>query len=173
MRNMLCIACKEKKPMGVLLKYEEDMFYGFVMAMGEKLMLFAEHYDFMPNGFCIFALEEIDEIRAESGFQKEMIEHERLVDRFGKIPQVRLDSWVQALEDLKGQGTFVAAEPKDGGYYPGVIEKVTPRTLQMSTFDREGVWDDKPLCMYQANIGRIRLGDHYLEMYVKYMDELI
>lgn len=168
--GLIQTACREHKPVGLLLKHEESDLYGFVVAVGEKLLLFAEHYDFIPNGFSIIALDDVEKVQAESAFGEKMIVRECLYERFGEFPQIGLNDWKRALEDIMAQEDFLAIELKDdGSYYPGKIGKVTARTVQMHVFDTEGVWGTVPYSIRHKNIGRVRLKDHYLETYVKYI----
>lgn len=169
--NQLKIARRELKPLCIQLKWSAYDIDGFVAAVGEKLVLFAEYREYRPNGFMIFRLDAIEEIAGQSEFIEKMVKSERLYEQFGAIPMVRLDSWQNVLEGLMEQETFVALEMADDeGYYPGKIEKVTARAVYYRTFSTDGEWEEKPRRMNLSELGAVRLQHPYLETYIKYID---
>lgn len=171
MLNLLKIARREHKPLCLQVKWSAYDLFGFVSAIGERLVLFAEYKDYIPNGFMIFRLDAIEEIAGQSEFIEKMVKSEQLYEQFGAIPLVRLDSWQNTLEGLMEQEEFVALETVDDEqYYPGKIEKVTARAVYYRTFDGDGEWEEKPRRMNLSELGIVRLQDPYLETYIKYID---
>ena len=171
--NQLRIARRECKPLCIQLKWSADDLYGFVAALGEKLVLFAEYRDYRPNGFMVFRLDAIENAAGQSGFIEKMVKSERLYEQFGAVPLVRLNSWQDALKGLMEQEKFVALETADDErYYPGKLEKVTARTVYYRTFDTDGVWEDEPRRMKLSELGAVRLQHPYLETYVKYIESV-
>jgi len=170
--DALNMICKQHVPIKLCLKGRERSPEGFVAAVGEKLMIFAELYDFIPMGYLVYSIDQIEELDELTGFYEGIVEQEHLYESFGKIPQVCLNGWKRVMEDLMEQDRIFGIELTDESYCPGKIERLAERTVKLRCFSPEGEWDDMPLSIRHSQIGNLKLGDPYTEMFVKYLPEL-
>lgn len=167
-------ACRERRH--VTLYAKEDPGWGvcgYVLGVGERLVLFASFPNFQPNGLRLIPLRSIAEAQIDSDFRQSIALGEGLYERIGEIPDVRLDSWRSAMEDLLARhvdlAVYLKPDDDDGDYAAGRLLKAGARGFVMRRFDADGVWEEAPSHYSYARIQEVALNDRYLLTYLKYI----
>ena len=146
---------------------------GYVLGVGERLVLFASFPDFQPNGLRLIPLRSIAEAEIDSDFRQGIAQGEGLYERIGEVPAVRLDSWQSALGDLLAQDAVLAIYLKpdgdSGDYAAGKLLRTGARAFAMRRFDADGVWEEEPSSYSYSRIETVALNDRYLLTYLKYI----
>jgi hypothetical protein len=150
---------------------------GFVLDVGEELVLLQVFHDFYPEGIAVLRLCDVLEVRYGP------YEHhwERMLRAEGIAPTALvgapppLDDMHDLLESLRERGANVIVECEDdeepiSDFYIGRVLKVDAGTIEFANFDALGKWDDEPHRIELAEITNVGIQTPYLEIFSRHLE---
>lgn len=150
---------------------------GFVIAVGKEWALFHPFHDFYPEGYTVFRVRDVVELRSgefERHWER-MLEAESLLSGLEGPFDLPLDDVRALLEGIRRLGENVIVEcegakmSQDDDFYIGRILQVDLETASFAHFDALGRWESKPQEIRLAEITLVQLRTPYVQTMSKYL----
>ena len=170
------LACTAKKVQITRRQPPERVTSGFIVAVGEDLVLVQAFHDFYPEGLVVLRVSDVTHTRSD--------EHERLWERMleaegirgaaliGKLPP--LDDMRSLLSSFKDARENVIVECEDADepisdFYIGRVLDVEPGVVVFANFDALGRWDPEPHRIELEEITNVQFETPYLKIFSKHV----
>lgn len=142
------------------------------ISMNNKMLLVLAFYDFLPDGYMLLKLQDIDEINYNEACQyfEKIVKNEGASALIQSVPKIIIESWKSAFISLKDADLIVMVDiGKEDSVNVGKIIKATTQKVSMLCFSPTGIWDDDEWDEPYKNITSVRFLDHYTITYAKYL----
>lgn len=156
-------------------RFPAEFAEGVPLAVGTDLVLLAlvdvDH--FRPNGFGIFRLADLSDVRSDEyeRFMERVLEGEGTPVSRLEPPDVRIYDWRQAARDLARSGELViveAEESQEDEFWLGRIVDVDDDGIWLLPLGALGEWDDESVAITFGEITQLRFRERYAEVYGRY-----
>lgn len=147
---------------------------GYIISYSSDFVLLHTTDDFTFNGYSIFPLDTIVELRHNK--------YERFYDRIMKLEHqkknigipynLELSTWkslFQSLKKTKLTVTIKCEEPHLDYFCIGTLKQVGEKQVSMLYFSPDGILDDTPTVTKYVNITRVEFDDRYANIMSKYL----
>ncbi len=149
---------------------------GFVVAVGEQLVLLQAFHDFYPEGLAILRIHDITDVRSgeHERFWERMLQGEGITAATLSRELPPLDSMPRLLSALleRGENVILECEDDDGpicDFYIGCLLKVDDVVVEFANFDALGRWDEEPHRIELDEITLVELETPYLRILSKHV----
>jgi hypothetical protein len=148
---------------------------GFVLDVGETLVVVQQFHDFYEEGCCVLRLKDVVEVRSDEHerFWERMYEREGIRRRDAAPYGIRATTMSDVLRRCREAqaGVIVQREEKDAGddvYFDvGVVEDVDDLRLQVRAFDAFGAWDERET-MRIVDVTCVQIDTPYVTTYLRH-----
>ena len=150
---------------------------GYVVGLGDALVLVHQFHDFYPEGYAALRLEDITSIRSgpyERVWER-MLEAEGLIAGLRLANPPRLSSVRELLIDLSTRRETVIVECEDledaiEDFYIGRILDVGADTLHFANFDALGNWDAEAHAIALDEITIVQFATPYARTFARHLE---
>lgn len=151
---------------------------GFVVGVGEELVLLHQFHDFYPEGYTAMLLEDIQDIRCEKRNQlfRNIIRSEGICTDYSLEHIIDLRSVELLMKSLFGRYDFVILEcesrvwAEEDDYYIGRILSVDEERTVLKCFDSEGVWDSRSTSVQHRDVSKIEFDSPYINLFSRHLE---
>lgn len=145
------------------------------LAIGQKLVLLQNLYDFDTDGYIIIRIKDITDVRITKSqkFSQVILKEEGILDKIRKPSISSLDHWENALMELfrMEANVIIECESKETDeFYIGKITYVDKKSLLLLYFNGAGEWDDEPTEILLKNITSVGFDSRYINIISKYLN---
>ncbi len=158
--------------------WKEELMNGYLMGLSEELGVIHCFDDFEPDGYTIFRLRDVVEIRS-SAFERHwdrMLLGEGLLSGLEVNLSVDLTDIKSAVHSIDSNHQFMIVEVEnndapDGwdSYSIGQVAAFSDDELIFDDFDGRGRWDDVPSYLLWKSISLIHFKTPYINTFRKYL----
>ncbi|RFS17601.1 hypothetical protein [Emticicia sp. C21] len=154
--------------------YEQSS--GYIVDYSENFVLMHEVDDFLPEGYLIFTIQSVKEIKHTTGnkYYDKIIHLEGIIDKIENKHKPNLFTWTTIFQSIKKAGFNVIIEnedPEDESFDIGPITKVTANAVYVRYFDGEGFLSAQSTKITWNFITIAKFDDRYINIYSKYLRE--
>jgi hypothetical protein len=152
----------------------EPMHNGFVLGLGEELVLLHQFHDFYPEGYVALRIADIKRPRSgeHERFWERMFRDQGLMERVGISYEVPLDDFRSLLTALHGMGQHVIVECEDrkmaeyDDFFIGRIVALDDESVSVLSFDSMGAWYDEPFVIDYSDITQVQFDTPYINTFL-------
>ena len=152
---------------------------GFVLGLGNDLVLLHQFHDFYPEGYTVLRIADIKRVRSgeHERFWDRMIKGEGLMEQVGIAYEVPLDDFQSLLTALHGREQHVVVECEDrktaeyDDFFIGRVVALDDDSVSLLTFDSLGSWNTEPSIIAFSDITQIQFDTPYIRSITKYLKE--
>ena len=155
----------------IMKKNTAENFYCIPIAVSGKLLLCLDFFDFMPNGYTIVRLDDIEKIIYNDAceYYESIVKKEGALLLVDAIPKISIESWEDAFMSLKEHDLIIIVDiGKEDATNVGKVIKATRQNVSMICVSTIGVWDSDEWHEPISNVTRIQFSNHYTNIYTKY-----
>ncbi|NHZ92069.1 hypothetical protein F2P45_24125 [Massilia sp. CCM 8733] len=147
----------------------------FVLGVSDELVLLQYVYDFNLDGLMVLRIADITEVRCSDTckFQRELLEHEGLIQQIPFDMSLDLRNWKTLLAQLSTMYPLMILECEkldDPDYIIGQVEEVRTTAVAMQWFSGTGRWDDELASLALEDITSCQVGTNYISFYQRYFE---
>lgn len=148
---------------------------GVPLDVGSELVLLAlvdvDH--FRPNGFGIFRLDDLSDVRSDEyeRFLEGVLEGEGSPVRGIEAPDIGIADWRQVARTLAGSGELMiveAEEAEEDEFWLGRVVDVDDDGVWLLPLGALGDWDEEAVAITFDEITQVRFRERYAEVYARY-----
>lgn len=151
---------------------------GFVLGLGEELVLLHQFHDFYPEGYTALRVADIKRVRSgeHERFWERMFRGEGLMDRVGIPYEVPLDDFRSLLAALQRRGQHVIVECEDrraaddDDFFIGRVVALDEEAVSILNFDPLGRWDEQPCIVLYRDVTKVQFDTPYINTITKYLE---
>ncbi len=152
----------------------QDSDYGYIIAYSTNFILLQITDEFSLNGYSIFPIETIKEIRhSKSDKFYEMIMKQECIKEKIDIPfNIDLSNWKSVFNFLRKTKltiTIECEEPHHDYFCIGSLVRVAETQVSQLYFSPDGILDNKPTITKYKNITKITFDNRYANVMSKYV----
>lgn len=143
------------------------------ISVSDELLLILRFYDFMPDGYEIIGINEIDTLVYDETCQffESIVKREGAMTILEKPIKIRVNNWQTALRDFQSAKCIIMLEiGKEDVVNIGKVTHVGEDVLSMRCFGPTGKWDEEEWDEQIDNISSITFSNHYINTFLKYID---
>jgi len=153
---------------------ENQNLFGFILDMSSDFLLLHLIDDFAFDGYAIIRKFNYDSIRHNKYDKttKMILQGEGVFEQLGIEQKINLESWKEALLDLKRYDYHVIVESqkkKSVGFHIGPIINVGQKKVEIHYYDPTGKFDEKTSKIKLDQMTSIMFGDNYSTIFRKYL----
>lgn len=146
---------------------------GVPLRVTDELVLVATLDQFRFDGFAVMRWDEVVEVHSGDNerFFERVLRTEGLLECFSHPGQVRLDTWLTVLEDVRARHRHLIIECEalpEPAFHIGELFDLTTNAAFVRYIHANGIKDATPTRIPLDDITMVRWGEHYVEMYGKY-----
>lgn len=147
---------------------------GFVLAVGEQLVLLHVVDDFHLDGYRIIPRSHVERARHSSleRYRAAIFRAEKVLPKVGFDGDLSLSDWNAAFKSLKALAEPVIVEDEreeSEEFVIGRIERVNKKSAAIRGFDALGRWDDETTRFKYEDVTSLTFGSEYVTTYTKYL----
>ena len=151
---------------------------GFVIAVSDKLCLLHYFRDFYRDGYCVFRLQDVTEIRSgehEAFFTQRAVAL-GYAEPGGTSPdfEAPVDSWHSLLSAIQSNNLHVglhAEAEKQRGMTVGKLISITNDKVALRAYSPLGEWHEEDAVYEMDEITFLQFGDRYIHAYQSLVEE--
>ncbi len=155
---------------------EEPNLYGYLLQSSATLALMHSFHDFMPDGYSIFRLEDVESCQSrpcERHFDY-MLRAEGLLRGLNLATPIDLSDMRSPIESVAEHYEHFIIECEDidedrRDFYIGKLESLAFDTVTFCHFDALGCWGDIPSEIGIDDITKIQFDTPYINLTMKYL----
>ena len=174
--SVLRRAIREKSPVRIRRRLPQPSnLHGIPLRLGRQLALVHLFDDFTFDGFCVFPIAQIRDVRLGEyeSFAKRVLTDNGQFKALGRgVPQVRLTDWPAFFRSIAKHVKLVIVEcerPKDDIFCVGPIVGVNDRVVGIHHFNATAEWDARPSGVRHRDITYVRFLDSYSLAFAPYL----
>lgn len=149
---------------------------GYLVGLSPRLGMMHCFDDFQPDGYTIFYLDDIEDIRSNE-YERHwdhMLAAEGLLQGLDTVPNVNLRSMATALTSSTQAVDMLVVECEDfdrdiQDFYIGKLVSVEGKVVEFDNFDALGSWDAKTHRIELTEITLVQLETDYLKRFSRYV----
>tara|TARA_R110002072_G_scaffold29824_2_gene93822 strand:- start:22 stop:609 length:588 start_codon:yes stop_codon:yes gene_type:complete len=154
----------------------DPLLNGYLLGSSKSLLLMHVFHDFMPDGYLVFRLEDVEEIRS-GPYERhwdEMLEAEGLLDGLDLPVKVDLTTFRAAIESISERFRYFMIQSEDPDEpvqdtYVGSFVSATPDSVAFRIFDGRGYWDEEPVEIDVAEITKVHFDAPYINTFSRHL----
>ncbi|MAT71907.1 MAG: hypothetical protein CMJ58_20580 [Planctomycetaceae bacterium] len=151
---------------------------GFLVDASESLGVMHCFHDFMPDGFSVFRIADVTEVRSgkyERHWER-MLKGEGLLSALAKPPSLDLTTMRSAIDSIESQYDGIIIECEDAeieseDFYIGSVLSTNEEKVTIQHFDGLGNWDGEPSTLIMSDISLVQFDTPYINTFWKYLAE--
>ncbi len=153
---------------------------GFILGVGEELVLFRQFHDFYPEGFAVFRVDDIEKIEYTEREKviESIIKAESIIDFEANIwTSLSLDAFSILLNQVRELGCFLIVQCEsrewedDDEFVVGRIIASDDVGLTLKCVSTLAIWEKEEYTVFYSNITCVQLDAPYVNMLTKYVRE--
>jgi hypothetical protein len=153
---------------------DECYINGFVIGIGEKLVLLQSFHDFYCQGYEVLRLRDIEKVESSKTerFFECMFEREGILENIGIQYQVNLTNFellLKSLNDIKKPVIIECEENVKNKFYIGEIVALEEKHIKFKHFNSIGQWKKKEYKIEYNLITKVQFDTPYLNTFIKYL----
>ena len=169
--------CDNKKVCTIERKFKKTYLTlrkGYIVDYSTEFVLLQEVDDFLIDGYLIFPLKSIAELRFNNKdrYYDKMLRGEKLTEEVGVKYKIDLTSWQTIFQSLKDLGLNVIIkneDPINDSFDIGPITEVDSTSVSIQYFNSMGFLDKEPTKISWNLITIINFDDRYTNTMSKYL----
>lgn len=147
----------------------------FVLGVSDELVLFQYVYDFNLDGLMVLRIADITEVTCSDTcqFQRELLEHEGLIQQVPFDIRLDLRNWQTALAQLSTMYRLMILECEkldDPDFIIGQVDEVSTTAVEMQWFSGTGRWDEELATLVLDDITSCQVGTNYIKFYQRHFE---
>jgi hypothetical protein len=151
---------------------------GFILGVGEELLLFRPFHYFYPEGYSVFPSEDVEAVTHGEREQliESIIKRESIIElNAGPWSFLSLDAWPMLAAQILADRCFVSLQcesrdwQRDDEFLVGRVLGADDASVTLRCFDSTAVWVSEPHTVYYSSITRINLDTPYVNILSKYV----
>lgn len=148
---------------------------GYIVGYSSVFILLQTTDDFTFNGYSIFPLDTIMELRhnKHDRFYDKIMKLENQKENIGIPYNLDLTSWKSLFQSLKKTEltvTIKCEEPHLDYFCIGTLKQVGERQVSMLYFSPDGILDNTPTVTKYVDVTRVEFDDRYANIMSKYVE---
>ncbi len=169
--------CENKKYCAIERKFGKTfltMKRGFIVDYSNEFVLLQEVDDFFIDGYLIFPLKSIAELRFNNKdrYYDRMLRGEKLIEKVGVKYKIDITSWQTIFQSIKDLGLNVIIQNEDpinDSFDIGPITEIDSTSVSIRYFNSQGLLDEEPTKISWDLISIINFDDRYTITMGKYL----
>jgi hypothetical protein len=159
-----------QKPTSINVFFSHDSYYYNLIPLkrSEKAAVAARDNDFQLDGFLIFPLSAVEDIRSKGRKYNEIMRAEGVCNDLA-IPDIDISSMKKVCRHFEKSGEYISVET-DNSYYIGRITAVSGRHIFFEWFDAYGRLYE-PVKIRTDDIRLITYRSRYVEVFSKHIEK--
>ena len=159
----------------IYCRYHLNYWYYFPLISNDKLLLGAEEYDFIINGYTIRRYVDITKVEIKDDKCIEILQSEGIVNSI-KIPSIDISNWETVFSSLHKMDKNIIVEKEslnedECKFVIGRIDRVYKKFVYVYHFDADGIWQEEPYRIPYTEITSVSFGTRYVETFSKYINK--
>lgn len=149
------------------LDCDNDYYNLIILKRNNNIVLAAHDDDFAIDGYLIFSLDKVKSFSVKTDIYNRIMMQEMIsTDIF--VPDIDCEDMHSVCESIFMKDKFISLYRSDGSFYIGKLLRVKKHSIIFRGYDADGVWLE-PVKISFDDIGVIRYGDRYTEIFSKYV----
>lgn len=142
------------------------------IAASNDLLFVLRYQDFMPDGFEILRLMDIQSYDYSDScrYFEEIVKKEGAQSLLSDSSDINISNWTTVFTSIKELEYIVIVDiGKEDAVIVGRVASILEDSVRMHCFSPTGVWDDEEWAEPYKNITGIKFKNHYTNIYTKYL----
>lgn len=154
----------------------EPLLNGFLLDSSASLVLMHAFHDFMPDGYTVFRLEDVEGFRSGpyERHWEDMLRAEGLLKGLDFAERIDLSSMRSAIEGISARFGHLIVECEDDDedvqdFYIGSLVSADFDCITFRHFDGYGYWEAEPAKIDIDDITKVQFDTPYVGIFSKYL----
>lgn len=159
-----------QKPTSINVFFSHDSYYYNLIPLkrSEKAAVAARDNDFQLDGFLIFPLSAVEDIRSKGRKYNEIMRAEGICNDLA-IPDIDISSMKKVCRHFEKSGECISVETDDD-YYIGKVTQVSGKHILFEWFDARGEWYE-PVRIKISDIRLITYKSRYVQVFSEHIEK--
>lgn len=157
-------------------KIDNAKIQGFILAYSNELILIQYVSDFRLDGLLVLRLRDITDICSDktNQFQISILKDEGIYSKIDFEKNYSINNWHSLFSTMVSEQDIITIEDENTDYpilMIGKLQKVNAESVVIHEFTGAARWLDEASEMFFEDISSLQIGNHYANMYQKYLGQ--